>query len=173
MFYDNISGLVRVLVVSPLAYLWLILVLRISGKRTLAQLNAFDFIVTVALGSTLATVLLSSTVSLAEGALALALLAALQFVAAWAAQNVAWIRRGLTSRPTVLCRDGALRHEAMAAERVTEQSLHQAVRSAGIGGMELVAAVILETNGTVSVIGSDQLGSGSAVPQFSREAGRE
>lgn len=78
MFYDNISGLVRVLVVSPLAYLWLILVLRISGKRTLAQLNAFDFIVTVALGSTLATVLLSSSVAWAEGALALALLAALQ-----------------------------------------------------------------------------------------------
>lgn len=166
MFYDNISGLVRVLVVSPLAHLWLILVLRISGKRTLAQLNAFDFIVTVALGSTLATVLLSSSVAWAEGALALALLAALQLVAAWAAQRVAWIRRGLTSRPTVLCRDGTLLYEAMAAERVTEQSLHQAVRSAGVGGMELVAAVILETNGTVSVISVDQLGSASAMPQL-------
>ncbi len=51
-FYDNLSGLLRVLVVGPLAYVWLIATLRITGKRTLAQLNAFDFIVTVAFGST-------------------------------------------------------------------------------------------------------------------------
>ena len=64
MFFDNAYGLVGVLVVGPLAYVWLIAVLRCSGKRTLAQLNAFDFIVTVALGSTLATVALSSSVAL-------------------------------------------------------------------------------------------------------------
>lgn len=67
MIYDNLSGLVRVLVVGSLAYVWLLLVLRISGKRTLAQLNAFDFIVTVALGSTLATVTLSNSVAWTEG----------------------------------------------------------------------------------------------------------
>jgi hypothetical protein len=50
-------------------------VLRVSGKRTLAKLNVFDFVVTVALGSTLATILLNSTVSWAEGAVALAVLA--------------------------------------------------------------------------------------------------
>ena len=66
MFFDNVSGLVRVLVVAPLAYVWLVAVLRCSGKRTLAELNAFDFIVTVALGSTLATVALSTTVPIAE-----------------------------------------------------------------------------------------------------------
>jgi uncharacterized membrane protein YcaP (DUF421 family) len=41
--------------------------LRVSGKRTLAKMNAFDLVVTVALGSTLATILLSADVSLAEG----------------------------------------------------------------------------------------------------------
>jgi uncharacterized membrane protein YcaP (DUF421 family) len=70
-------------VVGPLAYLWLILVLRTTRKRTLAQLNAFDFIVTVALGSTLASVILSKNVAWVEGALALGLLAILQVVAAW------------------------------------------------------------------------------------------
>jgi uncharacterized membrane protein YcaP (DUF421 family) len=58
MFYDGWFRLVRVLVVGSCGYVALIALLRISGKRTLAKLNAFDFVVTVALGSTLATVLL-------------------------------------------------------------------------------------------------------------------
>lgn len=149
--------------------MWLILVLRTSGKRTLAQLNAFDFIVTVALGSTLATIILSNSVAWAEGALVLALLAVLQLVGTWASTRAPWVRRALTSSAIVLCRDGVILHEAMTAERVTEQSLHQAVRSAGIGGMELVAAVVLETNGTVSVISVNQRGSGSAMPQLQME----
>src|SRR5690606_23219959 len=78
VFFDSWSGLVRVLVVGTLAYAGLVLLLRITGKRTLSKMNAFDLVVTVALGSTLATVLLSKDVALAEGLLALALLSFLQ-----------------------------------------------------------------------------------------------
>lgn len=151
---------------GSLGYVWLVLVLRISGKRTLAQLNAFDFIVTVALGSTLATlatVALSNSVVWTEGALALALLAALQFIAAWLSVRVRWMRAVITSEPTVLLRNGHLVARALKQERVCEQSLRAAVRGAGVGGLELVAAVVLETNGTLSVIRTSALGSGSAV----------
>lgn len=48
MFYDDWSGLVRVVVVGTCAYLALVALLRISGKRTLAKLNAFDFVITIA-----------------------------------------------------------------------------------------------------------------------------
>lgn len=163
MIYDNVSGLVRVLVVAPLAYVWLVALLRVSGKRTLAQLNAFDFIVTVALGSTLATIALSSTVAWAEGALTLALLAALQFLVAWLAVRFSWIRRTLTSEPALLVCNGRPIPTAIARERISEQSLHQAIRSAGAGGLELVTAVVLETNGTLSVVTRDKVGSGSVL----------
>lgn len=69
----------RLLVVGPVAYVSLVLLLRVNGKRTLAKSNAFDLVVTVALGSTLATVLLSSTVSIAEGVLGMMLLVGLQY----------------------------------------------------------------------------------------------
>lgn len=59
-FFISWEGVVRVLVTSVLAYVGLVLLLRISGKRTLTKLNAFDLVVTVALGSTLATILLSN-----------------------------------------------------------------------------------------------------------------
>jgi uncharacterized membrane protein YcaP (DUF421 family) len=74
MFFDSWFGLLRVVVVGTLAYVALVVLLRASGKRTLAKLNAFDLIVTVALGSTLATVLLSKSVALLEGLVAFILL---------------------------------------------------------------------------------------------------
>ena len=83
MLFDSWAGLGRVLLVGTLAYVALVLLLRISGKRTLGKLNAFDLVVTVALGSTLATVLLSKSVALAEGVLALGLLILLQYLIAW------------------------------------------------------------------------------------------
>lgn len=82
MFSDSWFGLLRVAVVGTLAYAALVALLRVSGKRTLSKLNAFDLVVTVALGSTLATVLLSKDVALTEGLLAFALLAGLQWAVA-------------------------------------------------------------------------------------------
>ncbi len=160
---DNVAGLLRVLVIVPLAYACLVVLLRLSGKRTLAQLNAFDFIVTVALGSTLATIALSSSVALAEGALTLVLLVSLQFLAAWSAVRLSWVRRALTSEPTLLVRDGRPISAALVRERISEEGLRQVVRSAGLGDLELVAAVVAETNGTLSVITHDKLGSGSVL----------
>ena len=163
MFFDDSGDLVRLLVVGPLAYLWLVVVLRVTGNRTLAQLHAFDFIVTVAFGSTLATVLLSSTVSLSEGALALALLAVLQLVAAWFSARSHSLRHALTASPVLLLRDGEPQRDAMQQHRIAEESLLQSARSSGVGGLELVAAIVLETNGTMSVITRSQGGSGSAL----------
>ncbi len=163
MFFDSFSDLTRVIVVTPLAYLWLVVALRISGKRTLAQLNAFDFIVTVALGSTLATVLLSSSVSWTEGATALGMLTVLQFIVAMLSVHFSWFRRAVTSTPSVLLRDGQPILETLVRERVSEASLRQAVRQTGYGGLEEVALAVLENNGTISVIPTGQLGSGSAL----------
>ena len=67
MFFQGWTGVVRTVIVGVLAYAGLVLVLRISGKRTLAKLNAFDLVVTVALGSILASILLQESVALAEG----------------------------------------------------------------------------------------------------------
>ena len=80
MFINDWFGLVRVFIVGLLAYIAVILWLRVAGKRTLSKWNAFDFIVTIALGSTLASVIISRDVPLMEGVSALGLLVGLQFV---------------------------------------------------------------------------------------------
>ena len=152
MMFENLSGLARVAMVSILAYAALILVLRLAGKRSLAKLNAFDFVVTVALGSTLATVLLTKDVALSEGLLAFAMLAGLQWTVS--RLSVAWpmFRRAVRNEPTLLCEDGQFRTQAMKAERVTKSEMEAAIRTAGIGRLEDVGVVVLETDGSMSVI---------------------
>ncbi|MEK8110419.1 hypothetical protein NKG94_51045 [Micromonospora sp. M12] len=110
MVLKNPADLLRLLVVAAIVYPALVLILRLSGKRTLSKLNAFDFVVTVALGSTLATILLSRDVSLVEGILALGLLVTLQYLAALLVVRWPPSQRLLKARPTMLLRDGQVRH---------------------------------------------------------------
>ncbi len=163
MWFDTWADLGRTLFVGVAAYAVLVLVIRLSGKRTLSQLNAFDFIVTVALGSTLATILLSSDVSWTEGAFALILLAGLQFVLAWISSRAPAFRTVITARPAVVLWHGELRHETLRRNRLAESEVFQAVRSSGAGDLSSVAAVVLETNGKLSVISAQNLGNGSAL----------
>ncbi|GAB3956668.1 DUF421 domain-containing protein [Streptomyces sparsus] len=148
---------------AAMAYVVLIAAVRFSGKRALSKLNAFDLVVTVALGSTFATILLSRDVALLEGALALGLLVSLQFVSAWLSVRSRGVRRLLKAQPTLLLYDGRMQLEAMTRQRVTPDELRQALRTQGVGGLEEVAAVVLETDGSMSVVTRSQLGSGDAL----------
>ncbi|WP_116453552.1 DUF421 domain-containing protein [Blastococcus litoris] len=163
MWFDSWADLGRVLAVGAAAYLTVVLVLRLSGKRTLAKLNAFDLVVTVALGSTLATILLSSDVSWSEGALALGLLALLQFVVAWLTVRISALRDVVTARPTLLLLDGEVIPGALRDQRVTDDEIRQAARASGQGDLASLGAVVLETDGTLSVISSGDLGNRSAL----------
>ena len=150
--FDSWTGLGRVLLVAPLAYVALVAILRVSGKRTLTKLNAFDLVVTVALGSTLATVLLSKSVALAEGVLAMALLVTFQFVITWLAVRVPWVNTLIKSEPTLLLHNGTFLSQALRSQRVTQDEVLSALRSSGVSNLSDVVAVVLETDGSMSVL---------------------
>ncbi|SCY93535.1 DUF421 domain-containing protein [Microvirga guangxiensis] len=152
MFFDSWAGLGRVLAVGTLAYVALVAILRISGKRTLTKLNAFDLVVTVALGSTLATVLLSKSIALAEGVLAMALLVLLQFVITWLSVRSPGFQNLVKSEPTLLMHQGRFLEGAIRSQRITRDEVMAALRSNGVTDVADVAAVILETDGTMAVI---------------------
>jgi uncharacterized membrane protein YcaP (DUF421 family) len=164
MFFDSWSDLLRVVVVGAAGYAALVLVLRLSGKRTLSKLNAFDLAVTVALGSTLATLLLSSDVSWSEGAMAFVVLAVLQLVVASFSVRLPGRRSVVTAGPSVLVRDGQVDVRAVHDQRLTLDEVRQAVRSSGVGGFDQVAAVVLESDGSLSVVTAGQRGDGSVLP---------
>jgi uncharacterized membrane protein YcaP (DUF421 family) len=151
-FFSGWQSLIRILAVGLLAYGALVVLLRLSGKRTLSKMNAFDLVVTVALGSTLATVLLSRDVALADGVLALALLIGLQFAITWSSVRVGWVRRIVTGEPSMLLYRGSILPESLRRARITEDEVRAAVRAEGLASLEAAEAVVLETDGSLSVV---------------------
>jgi uncharacterized membrane protein YcaP (DUF421 family) len=151
MFYQNPQGLVRTLIVGALAYVALVLFLRISGKRTLAKLNAFDLVVTVALGSTLSAILLQESIALAEGLVALALLIAAQYLVTFLSIRSQRFASLVRSEPALLAKDGRALEDAMKRERITHHEVLSAVRANGGNDISDVEFLILESDGTISV----------------------
>lgn len=171
MWFDSWADILRVLIIGSVSYAALVAVLRVSGKRTLGQLNAFDFIVTVAFGSTLATILLSTDVAFLEGLAALSLLAGLQFLVAWISAHVPGARSAVTAEPVALVISGELQYAQLRKNRLNESEVLQAVRATGSGDLSQIAAVVLETNGTISVITESQAGNRSALKGVGNIAG--
>jgi uncharacterized membrane protein YcaP (DUF421 family) len=153
LFFSGWDTLIRTFVVGVMAYVVLVVLLRVSGKRTLSKMNAFDFIVTVALGSTLATILLNKNVALAEGTLALALLIGLQFVVTWSSVRARVVRQVVTGEPTMLLYRGEYLPAALRKARVTKDEIKAALRTAGFSALGDAEAVVLETDGSLSVVG--------------------
>lgn len=152
MFFDGWEGVIRTVVVGVLAYAVLVAMLRVSGKRTLSKMNAFDLIVTVALGSTLATILLSNDVALAEGVAAFATLIILQFIVAWLSVRSSVVQSVVKATPRLLFYQGHFVDEALTWERVTQEEVYAAIRAQGMAGLEQVGAVVLETDGSFTVL---------------------
>ncbi len=164
MLFEGGESLLRTLVVGMLAYVALVAFLRLSGKRTLSKMNAFDLVVTVALGSTLATVLLDKNVALAEGALAFAVLIGLQFAITWSSVRARWVRRLVTGEPRMLLYRGEPLATEMRRARVTDDEVRAAVRAAGLSSLAQAQAVVLETDGSFSVV---RLGEDSSASSLS------
>jgi uncharacterized membrane protein YcaP (DUF421 family) len=146
--------LVTVAATAVGAYLWLVFVLRLTGKWSLSKLNAFDFAITVAFGSALATIIIGRDVGIFRGAVALAMLALLQYLLTKLSLWSKLVRRTVRSRPTLLVRDGRLYPVALRYERVTVDEIAEAIRKEGQGRLEGVGAVVLETDGSFSVLPS-------------------
>ena len=152
VIFESWLSLGRTALSGVVAYAALIVFLRVSGKRTLAKLNAFDLVITVTIGSTLASVLTSKTLPIADGVLALALLVALQFVVTSLTVRVPWFERMVKSRPAAIFRRGGFDAEAMARERVTKDEVLAGIRAAGVHDLDRVFMVVLETDGSLSVV---------------------
>ena len=159
VFFDSWESTVRIVIITVLAYAVLIVMLRVSGKRTLSKMNAFDFVVTVALGSTLATVILGKSVALLDGALAFFMLIFLQFCITWLSVRYKRVKQLITNDPTLLLYKGEVLHGVLKKERITLEEIYVAAREKGLTDLKDIHAIVLETTGTLSVLSEKSGGS--------------
>lgn len=155
IFFDGWSGIVRIAITTVIAYFIVIFLLRISGKRTLAKMNAFDFVVTIALGSILGGVILNKNIPIAEGLTAIAFLIALRFLLTSLSVPSKKFKKMISSSPTLLYYKHQLLNKVLKKERITIDEFHKAVREAGFINFDEIFAVVLETTGDITVIAKD------------------
>lgn len=151
-FFDGWESVVRVAVCAPVVYALVIAAVRVSGKRATSQMNNFDWIVTVAIGSVVGSAVVLEGVAVAPALVAVGLLLGLQYAVTASAARWAGVRRVVEASPTVLLHEGAFRDDALRAERVTRQEVMAAIRESGLPGPDAVHAVVLETDASMSVL---------------------
>ena len=149
----------QAVVTAAAGFAVLIAACRVFGKRATSRMNNFDWLVTVAVGSLFASVIILKDVSFVEGMSAVLMLLTLQWGVTFATSHWRWARWLFLSRPRVLYQDGAFDEAAMRQERVSPQEIRSAVRGQGVSNIAQVHAVVLESDSELAVIKSCEDGS--------------
>jgi uncharacterized membrane protein YcaP (DUF421 family) len=152
MWFDGWSSLGNIALRGVVCFTGLVLLLRLGGKRTLTKMNAFDFIMTFTIGSTLASVITNEQLSIADGMTALAIIIGMQYIIAWCEVRSRTFQKVIKSQPTVLFKNGEFQSDQMHAERITQIEILAALRYKGFADPSQVDLVLMETNGSLSVI---------------------
>lgn len=168
-FFDGFESILRVLVVGTLLYFALVISLRISGQRTLSQMKAFDFVITIGIGSTFGRAITAEGLSLAEGVTAVFLLILLQYIVAWLTVKSSRFSRLVSNDPILLYFQGDFLREAMQKNRVTRQELLSMVRQQGLSSLDEVEAIVMESSGKFAVIKNKEGTDHSALGNLSRQ----
>ena len=125
---------------------------RLAGLRSFAKMSSFDFAMTVAIGSMLASAILNAAPSLPQAAVGLGMVYGLQRVVGWARQRFAWAQHIVDNEPLLLMDGPEMLRENMKRASVTEDDLRSKLRAAGVARLADVHAVVFETTGDVSVL---------------------
>ncbi|NJN28023.1 MAG: DUF421 domain-containing protein [Cyclobacteriaceae bacterium] len=135
-------------------YLAVILFTRLAGKRSFSKMSSFDFAMTVAVGSILATTILSKSVSLLAGIFGLAMVYILQIFAA-VLRRFDVVKKVMDNTPLLLMDGSTILEENLKNARVAKSDLRAKLREANVTNMSQIKAVVFETTGDISVLHSD------------------
>lgn len=168
--WNGWEAIIRILVVGILCYVALVIILKVSGKRTLASLTAFDFVVTVAIGAVFGRLLTAKDVSISEAVTAFILLATLQFLFSTLQMRFKAFRKMFTSRPMLLYYRGEFMEKTMKKQRVEKSELIGEARKKGYGNFEEIELIILENDATFSIIGKLTDSDGATYKEFLKDS---
>lgn len=155
---DPYGPVVRGLLLTALAVLWTVVLVRIVGLRAFSKMTSFDFVTTVAAGSLIAQAgTRTDWMAFLQCLAAIAGVFAVQYALAELRQRSAGMRHLLRNQPILLMEDGEFLEEAMSASRVSRSSVLEKLRAANVTDFSEVRAVVLETTGNISVIHGDDL----------------
>lgn len=150
--FQSWSEIGRIVVTALLVYAALILYVRLAGIRSISKMNNFDWVVTVALGSMLGSVILLKDVVLMDGLVAIFMLLGTQYVVVKVSTRFDTFRHAVHAQPVLLLYNGHFLEDVMHRERVMEGEVLSAIRKDGHSDLSKITAVVLEPDASFSVI---------------------
>ena len=150
-FTNSAESLIAIILTGIGIYIALVILTRISGKRSFSKMSSFDFAVTVALGSIMATAIVSKSVSLPQGAVGLGILYFIQIGVAHL-RRFKMVRNLIDNEPTFLMKNGEILYENLKKCKVTESDFKAKLREANVIKLSEVKAVVFESTGDISVL---------------------
>jgi len=163
MWFESWESILNISITGVVSFIGLIFLLRIAGKRTLTKMNAFDFIMTFTIGSTLATTITSDDTTVSEGLTALAIIIFVQYIIAWLEVRSEWFQKLIKAQPSVLFYEGDFQEAMMKKERITKVEILAAMRYSGLSDPSQACLVIMETDGQLSAVPNSDQKSGLGV----------
>lgn len=155
---DPWGPVARGLLLTSLAVLWTVLLVRIVGLRAFSKMTSFDFVTTIATGSLIAQAgTRDEWAAFVQCLAAIAGVFVIQYVLAKIRQSSEKMQRLLKNRPVLLMEDGQFLEKAMSDSRVSRSSIVEKLRAANVTDFSQVRAVVLETTGNISVIHGSNL----------------
>lgn len=150
-FEASWTSIIAICITAVFIYLAVIIFTRIAGKRSFSKMSSFDFAMTVAIGSILASTILSKSVSLIQGIVGLAMVYLLQISVAYLRRST-HIEKLVDNSPMLLMDKTEILHENLKKARVTESDLRSKLREANVLEISQVRAVVFEATGDISVL---------------------
>jgi uncharacterized membrane protein YcaP (DUF421 family) len=138
-------------------YLFLLVVFRLAGKRTLAQTDTFDFVIILIIGEATQEALVGDDFSLTTCFLVITTLLGVGIALAYLKQVWPRFERVLDGGPVILIEEGRMHKDRMDKLRIDEEDILEAAQlQHGIGRLEQVRYAILERNGDIAVVGDHE-----------------
>ena len=136
---------------ATFVYFFLLLVVRVLGKREIGATSAFDLIVALILGEVVDEIIYGD-VTVLQGVTAILVVAIWHLVNSWASFKSQFIDKLTGASPTILVKNGLLQKKELAKERLNEEELLSELRMASVDNVEEVKQATLEPNGSISVL---------------------
>lgn len=141
---------------AALVYFALLVLLRLSGKRTVGQFTPFDLIVLMLVSEAAQNALIAGDESVTGALVVIAMLVALNWLVGFASARSKTIDALVEGRPVLIARDGAIFEDELRRRNVSVPEFRQAMRREGVPRDEEIRFAFLETNGDITIVSREE-----------------
>ncbi|SIO12584.1 Protein of unknown function [Carnobacterium alterfunditum] len=152
LLFDSWTPVIRIFFSTIITFILLLASLRIFGNRSVSNMSIQDVITSFTIGSTVSSTMILKDVTIINGFLAITLLLSMQFLVSKIISKWSYFSKFINPAPKVLFLKGAFLENTMKKSRVTKEDIYSAIRIQARCSSDKVFAVVLESNGNLSVV---------------------